>query len=69
MKEITITLDDWEEEIIEFIKNGYNESQDEETVEDEDVIHGIIASFVEFKAAQVQGSIIEQTLEGSGMVQ
>jgi len=68
MKEITITLEDWEIEIIEFIKNGYNSSQNEEVVEDEDVIHGIFASFVGMKAEQAEEAIAQETMVGSGPV-
>lgn len=67
MKEITITLDEWEEEIIDFIKNGYNASQNEEVVEDEDVIHGIIASFVAMKTIQAEEAELSEVITGSGL--
>lgn len=62
--ELTITLTEWEEELVNFIKEGYNTTQidpngDEANVSQEDVIHGLIEFFVIAKS-----QIVEEQEEG-----
>lgn len=56
---ITIELKDWEEEIMEFIKEGYEEHTGDE-VSYEDVLHGIFEFFV---IAKTQEELPDHILE------
>jgi hypothetical protein len=50
-RQVTITLEEWEEYLVDFIRDGYKETTGE-TVPDEEVIHGFLAFFVIMKASE-----------------
>jgi hypothetical protein len=66
-KQVTVTLEDWEEALIEFIRDGYKDATGEDSTEEE-VIHGFMEFFIIMKATEELPPEIIAAYEGGDVL-